>query len=480
MSDCEFDCNLTCIHCGYVARKPNTRRMCSVDRPPSVAAQLSNYAAAVSRWLAAGRPVRTDEKVGELLEICQDNRCGKYRDGQCLACGCRVNSSGWALTNKLRMATEDCPKGMWPITDMRETCAKHAPHMRFSERDERNVPNLRVGVLTPNLYVGGVESWLLSLAKEWRRSGEIDLVGIGHIGTEGTHQSTFTRQLTPVCPVVTSCQIDSAHVVRSPLDAAAAVSAAADVLIVWSVSADLLARVKRPGQTVVGVSHGCHDWWMGAAASLVDRWAAVHSAAVRPIPADPATVEILPNGIDLERCQSSLTRQEARQLLGIEGDGPIVGYVGRLSPEKRIREIAASAEHLPDGWRVLLIGDGREREAVVGPRVIHRPATDRIGDVWRACDVAVVASDAEGYCLSAVEAIAAGVPLAATAVGAVPEIPDVQVIQQPAEPAAIAEAAERAYRLGLSEAARAWAAEQSAERMAAQWAKWLASVVAAK
>lgn len=459
MSDCEFDCNLVCIHCGYVARKPNTRRMCSVDRPPSVTAQLSSYAAAVSRWLAAGRPVRSDEQVGELLAICQDNRCGKYRDGQCLACGCRVNSSGWALANKLRMATESCPKGMWVAGEPSTSSGQ-----------------LRVGILTPNLYVGGVESWLLSLAKEWRRSGEIDLVGIGHIGTEGTHQHTFTRQLTPVCPVVTSCQIDGAHVVRSPLDAAAAVSSAADVLVVWSVSADLLARVKRPGQTVIGVSHGCHDWWMGAAAPLVDRWAAVHSAAVRPVPADPATVEILPNGIDLERCQSSLTRQEARQWLGIEGDEPIVGYVGRLSPEKRIREIVASAEHMPDGWRVLLVGDGREREAVVGPRVIHRPATDRIGDVWRACDVAVVASDAEGYCLSAVESIAAGVPLAATSVGVVPEIPGIQIIPQPAEPAAIAEACESAYRLGLSEAARAWAAEQSSERMAAQWAEWLASV----
>lgn len=459
MSDCEFDCNLVCLHCGYQARKPNTRRMCSVDRPPSVTAQLSSYAAAVSRWLAASRPVRTDAQVGELLAICQDNKCGKYRDGQCLACGCRVNSSGWALANKLRMATESCPKGLWGPREL-----------------SSNTGRLRVGILTPNLYVGGVESWLLSLAKEWRRSGEIDLVGIGHVGTEGTHQHTFTRQLTPVCPVVTSCQIDGAHVVRSPLDAAAAVSAAADVLIVWSVSTDLLARVKRPGQTVIGVSHGCHDWWMGAAAPLVDRWAAVHAAAVRPIPADPATVEILPNGIDLERCRSSLARSEARQWLGIEGDGPIVGYVGRLSPEKRIREIVASADHLPDGWRVLVVGDGREREACVGDRVIHRPATDRIGDVWRAVDVAVVASDSEGYCLSAVEAIAAGVPLAATAVGVVPEIPGVQVIQQPARPEWIAEACESAYRLGLSDEARAWAADQSAERMAARWARWLLSL----
>ena len=464
MSDCEWDCQLKCVHCGYVARKPGTRRTCSVERPPSVTAQLSSYAAAVSRWLAAGRPVRTDEQVGELLAICQDNRCGKYRDGQCLACGCRVNSSGWALANKLRMATEDCPKGFWGAL-----CATYAHNFAHNFAHMR----IKVGILTPNLYVGGVESWLLSLAKEWRRSGEIELVGVGHIGTEGTHQQTFTRQLTPVCPVVTSCQIDDAHVVRSPLDAAAAISAAADVLIVWSVSADLLSRVKRPGQTVVGVSHGCHDWWMGAAAPLVDRWAAVHLAAVGPIPADPKTVKVIPNGIDLERCRSSLTRQEARQWLGIDWDGPIVGYVGRLSPEKRIREIVSAVEYLPSDWRLLVVGDGREREAVVGSRVIHRPATDAIGDTWRAVDVAVVASDAEGYCLSAVEAIAASVPLAATPVGVVREIPGVPIIHQPARPAWIAEAIEQAAGLGLIEDAKRWAAEQSAERMAARWAGWL-------
>lgn len=461
MSDCEWDCNLTCQHCGYVARKPGTRRTCSIDRPPSVTAQLSSYAAAVSRWLAADRPVRTDEHVSELLAICQGNRCGKYRDGQCLACGCRVNSSGWALANKLRMATESCPKGLWSADGQGEPSQKR----------------LRVGILTPNLMVGGVESWLLSLAKEWARSGQVELAGIGHIGTEGTHQQAFTRQLTPICPVVSSCQIDGAHVVRSPLDAAGAVASAADILIVWSVSADILARVKRPGLIIAGVSHGCHDWWMGAAAPLVDRWAAVDPVAVAPVPAYRDGVEIIPNGIDLERCQSSLTQQEARRRLGLPPDGKVVGYVGRLSPEKRIAEIAASAAHLPSGWRVLIVGDGREADTAVGEWVYRRPATEAIGDVWRACDVAVVASEAEGYCLAAVEALAAGVPLAATRVGVVEQIAnEVEIIPQPARPEDIAAACVRAESRGISPGLAAWVTEQSAAVMASRWAAWLGKI----
>lgn len=464
MGDCEFDCNLICVHCGYQARRAGTRRNCTVERPPSVTAQLSSYAAAVSRWLAAGRPVRTDEQVAGLLAICQDNRCGKYRDGQCLACGCRVNSSGWALANKLRMATESCPKRLWAADGMVETSQKR----------------LRVGIVTPNLMVGGVESWLLSLAKEWARSGQVEIVGIGHIGTEGTHQPTFTQQITRVAQVVTSCDIEGSHKVRSPVDAAGAIAAAADVLIVWSVSADILARVKRPGLTVAGVSHGCHDWWMGAAAPLVDRWAAVDPVAVAPIPATSEKVKIIPNGIDLERCQSSLTQQEARRRLGLPPDGKVVGYVGRLSPEKRIAEIAASAAHLPSGWRVLIVGDGREADTAVGEWVYRRPATEAIGDVWRACDVAVVASEAEGYCLAAVEALAAGVPLAATRVGVVEQIAnEVEIIPQPAKPGDVAAACVRAESRGISPGLAAWVTEQSAAVMASRWAAWLGKIASA-
>lgn len=462
MSDCEFDCSLTCIHCGYVARKPNTRRMCSVDRPPSVTAQLSSYAAAVSRWLAAGRPVRTDEQVGELLAICQDNKCGKYRDGQCLACGCRVNSSGWALTNKLRMATESCPKGLW-AAEMPQMAADRGP--------------VRVGFLAQNLIVGGIEFWMLSLIREWGKTNAVEVSGVAHVGPPGSSSPIVTDKLASMCPLVASYDIPGAHVVRSPVEVAATVASACDVLLTWYSSADILARVKRPGLTLVGVSHGCPDWWPPATKALINKWAAVSQVAATPIrDYSPA---VIPLGVDIERCQSSLTREQARERLGLPIGGKVMGYVGRLSPEKRIREIVAAVDHLPDEWRLLVVGDGRDREAVAGPRVIHRPATDAIGDVWRACDAGVVASSDEGYCLAGVECLAAGVPLAATPVGILPEIPGVPIIPQPAEPVAIAAAVERAARLGLTENAKRWAAEQSAEAMATRWAGWLASVRAA-
>ena len=464
MADCEFDERLRCIHCGYQARRADTRRNCAIDRPPSLLVRLRNYEAAVARWLSAGRPVRTDADVERLIVICESNRCGAYRDGTCLSCGCPVSRSGVAVRNKLRMATETCPRGLWN--------AEQVPNERRT---------LRVGILTPNLYVGGVESWICSLVREWRASGEIEPVGVGHLGCEGTHRPALTARLAPLCPIVSSCDIAGGFRVRSSLDAAAVIAAASDVLLCWSVAFDTLQQIKRPGLTVVGVSHGCHDWWMRAAAPLVDHWAAVSRDAVSPVPVAVGDVTVIPNGIDLERCRSGLTREQARRKLGVTHGGKIAGYVGRISDEKRIAEIAAAAAYLLDDWRVLIVGEGvnpaylQAVERASGRRVVRIDgAVSAVGDVWRACDVAVVASAAEGYCLSAVEALAAGVPLASTAVGVVRDIAAyVAVIPQPAKPQEIASAVLQASRSGISPRLADWTLQQGAAKMASEWAKYL-------
>jgi glycosyltransferase involved in cell wall biosynthesis len=212
---------------------------------------------------------------------------------------------------------------------------------------------------------------------------------------------------------------------------------------------------------------------MAAADPLVAGWVAVHDVAAGCCPRKPAVIE---NGVDIERCQSTLTRVQARERLGLSPLGWIVGYVGRFSGEKRVRSIAKAAELLPDGWRLVLVGRGAD---VPPPsnRVTILPPVEHVGDAWRACDVAVVASDAEGYCLAAVEALAAGKPLASTRVGVVETMPDgAAIIPQPAEPEAIAAAILEAHKRGLPDNLRQWALDQSAEKMANSWLAYLATL----
>lgn len=463
VQSCEWDCSLRCIHCGYQARREGTRRNCTTtDRSPSIASQLTGYAAAVSRWLAAGAPRRSDDEVSRLLSICQACPTNRYdaARGACNRCGCKVNASGWGLVNKIRMATESCPDGHWSAGELSTKSGQ-----------------LRVGFLTPNLIVGGVESWLISLVRELRHCDGIAVSGVGHIGGAGLWVRAITDELTALCPVVSECEIPGAARVPSITRAAQAVAAASDVLVVWSAWPDLLRACQGP--RIVGVSHGCNDWWMRDCAAMVDQWVAVSEAAAVPCPVQIEAVEVIENGIDLERCRSSLSRAEARERLGLPITGRVVGYVGRFSAEKRIQQIAQAANWLPEDWSILFLGEGRDRPPE-SSRVFVRPATREIGDVWRACDVAVVASEAEGYCLSAVEAIAAGVPLASTPVGIVERMGGfVSRIRQPAHPSEIAQAVEVAYRLGPDATLARWArSDASAAAMARRWARMLTGMLA--
>jgi hypothetical protein len=83
------------------------------DYPP-MSLQLWNYKEALQRWWEAGRPTRTDEEVTQILnDFC--HKCDWFDKDRkrCKGCGCRVTDGGFAVTNKVRMKTEKCPKGLW-------------------------------------------------------------------------------------------------------------------------------------------------------------------------------------------------------------------------------------------------------------------------------------------------------------------------------------------------------------------------------
>jgi hypothetical protein len=74
--------------------------------------RIVTYAEAVARWIASGRPTRSDTEVAEIHRaLCVP--CAFYRRGFCDECGCRVRSGGLVTLNKIAMATEHCPRGKW-------------------------------------------------------------------------------------------------------------------------------------------------------------------------------------------------------------------------------------------------------------------------------------------------------------------------------------------------------------------------------
>jgi glycosyltransferase involved in cell wall biosynthesis len=116
------------------------------------------------------------------------------------------------------------------------------------------------------------------------------------------------------------------------------------------------------------------------------------------------------------------------------GADPVtLGCAARLIPGKGVDDLLRALPRVaPAGWRLRVAGDGPERErleAIAGAlgvreRVLFLGWVADMAAFWRAVDVAVVPSGAlpEAFGMSALEAIACGVPVVATRNGGLPEI----------------------------------------------------------
>ena len=131
-------------------------------------------------------------------------------------------------------------------------------------------------------------------------------------------------------------------------------------------------------------------------------------------------VAIWPRGVDQQRFDP--TRRSAarrRELLGGQGGDVLVGYVGRLATEKRVHLL----EHLSSipGLRLVVVGDGPRarslRRQLPGAAFLGVLDGDDLATTVASLDVFVHTGADETFCQSVQEALAAGVPVVAPAVG---------------------------------------------------------------
>jgi len=94
--------------------RPGTVDATTPPEIPNLARRTLSYAEALVVWTAAGCPKRSDKEVERIFhQHCK--RCGWFAaDRQiCRGCGCPVADSGYAVRNKIKMATENCPRDFW-------------------------------------------------------------------------------------------------------------------------------------------------------------------------------------------------------------------------------------------------------------------------------------------------------------------------------------------------------------------------------
>ena len=82
--------------------------------PPGLVRRAISYTEALARWTAAGRPERSDKDVERIFhQHCRPCNWFDPERQMCRGCGCRVAENGYAVLNKIKMATENCPRDFW-------------------------------------------------------------------------------------------------------------------------------------------------------------------------------------------------------------------------------------------------------------------------------------------------------------------------------------------------------------------------------
>jgi glycosyltransferase involved in cell wall biosynthesis len=155
-------------------------------------------------------------------------------------------------------------------------------------------------------------------------------------------------------------------------------------------------------------------------------------------------VAFVPNGLPPPRPISDEERRGARELLGVQGF--CVAVVGRLSVEKGHRVLFEALRALPEKATLLVAGDGPLRDGLIraaaGLDARFLGYVDDARPVFAAADVVALPSLTEGLPLTALEALALGRCLVASAVGELPELLDggAGVLVPPGDSQALAKA----------------------------------------
>lgn len=359
-----------------------------------------------------------------------------------------------------------------------EALAYHPDYSGYRLREQP----VRVGFLTPNILCGGVERWLHGTiqaatgASSWRV----------WLANDKAQEGPMVRALTPFATLCTGPE------------ALAWVKATSDVLVAWGLP-ELPQLVEGFRGPVVLISHGGpeHAWtrtMLAAAAPGATHLAAVSTTAAHAFGKHEARgVRVIPNGYQPARVRGGRSRAEVRKSWQMATDIVAVGFVGRLAAEKRPEQLARATAWLrkndPRKWRAVFIGPEydramRDRIKAFDPLAVFVAPVDHVGEAFAALDVGFSASVSEGFGLSNLEMLAAGLPMVSTRVGFIPQLEaahgecvvPIRLNSTPEEMATAIRLALSPARRDVVERARQAVYGWTADESAAQWESFLIEV----
>jgi glycogen(starch) synthase len=177
------------------------------------------------------------------------------------------------------------------------------------------------------------------------------------------------------------------------------------------------------------------EWWLGHEAQRVLVCSEYMKAEVtRLLELPPGKVQVIPNGVD-DRVWQAPPRAVAEARSRFAGAGPLIGFAGRLVYEKGVQHLVSAVPRLRvehPGLRVVIAGDGPYRQELQEEtrRLKLQRSVSFAGfltehdlpAVFAATDATVIPSLYEPFGMVALEAAAAGAPLAVASTGGLAEI----------------------------------------------------------
>lgn len=157
--------------------------------------------------------------------------------------------------------------------------------------------------------------------------------------------------------------------------------------------------------------------WLRHLHRLADRTLAPSTSAMEDLVAHRVPrVYRWERGVDITKFVPSARDQALRRQWAPDGK-PIVGYVGRLAPEKHVERLA----RLADDVRLVIVGDGVDRAKLQSamPTAVFTGALygDELAAAYASMDVFVHPGEHETFCQTVQEALASGLPVIAPDAG---------------------------------------------------------------
>lgn len=197
-----------------------------------------------------------------------------------------------------------------------------------------------------------------------------------------------------------------------------------------------------PASTKIVVSERCVDSWKSDWQKQLDRWLISRTHAMTANSQSVADfyhslgvprelMSVIVNGLPYS--SSGPSRDAARLQLGLSDSDRVVGFVGRLAAQKRLKDLIWSFQLLRqtlENARLVIIGDGPHRHALEDLAVnldcrhliLFAGHREDAYELMAAFDAFCLPSEFEGMSNSLMEAMSLGLPIVASDIGSNKEL----------------------------------------------------------